>query len=177
MIFREDMAEVFGIPLPAPDEMIEWPPPAQAAASEPAQAEKKACTTCGHFSKTKQCAVGLEEGLECYGKGTFRSWVPIEGAAETGKKFDEGKLRYDLLPVEALREVVKVLTFGAKKYGDNNWKITKPESRYTAAAMRHGEAYRGGEVHDPESGIHHLAHRICCDLFLLQIDLEKEAGK
>ena len=89
-----------------------------------------------------------------------------------GKKFDEGKIRYDLLPVDALREVARVLTFGAAKYGDNNWKITKPESRYTAAAFRHGEAYRGGEMMDKESGIHHLAHRICCDLFLLQIDME-----
>ena len=26
---------------------------------------------------------------------------------------------------------------------------------------------------DKESGIHHLAHRICCDLFLLQIDMEQ----
>jgi hypothetical protein len=25
---------------------------------------------------------------------------------------------------------------------------------------------------DKESGVHHLAHRICCDLFLLQIDME-----
>jgi hypothetical protein len=90
-----------------------------------------------------------------------------------GKKFDEGKIRYDLLPVDALREVARVLTFGAAKYGDNNWKITKPESRYTAAAFRHGEAYRGGEMMDKESGVHHLAHRICCDLFLLQIDMEE----
>jgi hypothetical protein len=94
-----------------------------------------------------------------------------------GKKFDEGKIRYDLLPVDALREVARVLTFGAAKYGDNNWKITKPESRYTAAAFRHGEAYRGGEMMDKESGVHHLAHRICCDLFLLQIDMENVKGK
>jgi hypothetical protein len=91
---------------------------------------------------------------------------------EKGKKYDDGKLRYDLIPPHALEQVTRVLTFGAAKYGDNNWKITKPESRYTAAAMRHGEAYRKGEKFDKESGIHHLAHRICCDLFLLQIDME-----
>lgn len=34
----------------------------------------------------------------------------------TGVKYDEGKLRYDLIPPEALREITKVLTFGAKKY-------------------------------------------------------------
>lgn len=92
----------------------------------------------------------------------------------SGLKYDDGKLRYDLIPVNALEQVARVLRFGAKKYGDNNWRITKPETRYTAAAMRHGEAYRKGETNDPESGIHHLAHRICCDLFLLQIDIENE---
>lgn len=93
---------------------------------------------------------------------------------ETGKKYDDGKLRYDLIPPHALEQVARVLTFGASIYGENNWRITKPESRYTAAAMRHGEAVRKGENFDKESGIHHLAHRICCDMFLLQIAMEKQ---
>jgi hypothetical protein len=97
--------------------------------------------------------------------------IPIE--VSEGKKFDSGKLRYDLLPVDALYEVVKVLTYGAQKYDDNNWKKVEDKlRRYTAAAMRHGEAYRAGEQRDEESKLHHLAHRICCDLFLLQTDLE-----
>ena len=92
-----------------------------------------------------------------------------------GDKHDLGKLRYDLLPVEALSEVVNVLTFGAEKYGDNNWKqVENKHRRYTAAAMRHGEAYRGGERLDTESNLHHLAHRICCDLFLIQTDIKNE---
>jgi len=93
----------------------------------------------------------------------------------TGVKHDLGKLRYDLLPVEALAEVVKVLSFGAQKYDDDNWKhVDDKHKRYTAAAMRHGEAYRGGERLDTESNLHHLAHRICCDLFLIQTDIENE---
>lgn len=135
---------------------------------------EKTCITCKWDHSV--CPDSPEKHAQCCSCGNFLNWAPRE-TAETGKKFDEGKLRYDLIPVKALREVVKVLTFGAKRYGDNNWKITKPESRYTAAAMRHGEAYRDNEIHDPDSGLHHLAHRICCDLFLLQIDLEKEAGK
>jgi len=94
---------------------------------------------------------------------------------EEGVKSDSGKLRYDLVPVEALAEVVKVLTFGAQKYADDNWKIVSDaEKRYTAASMRHGEQYRAGEVKDVESGLNHLAHRICCDLFRLQFQLERE---
>ena len=93
---------------------------------------------------------------------------------QVGRNDDSGKLRYDLVPVEAQREVVTVLTFGAKKYGDNNWKITEPKSRYMAATFRHIEAYRGGETQDQESGIHHLAHAICSLVFMLQMDIEKQ---
>ena len=85
-----------------------------------------------------------------------------------GKKFDAGKPRWDLLPWEGLSEVVDVLTFGAEKYGPNNWQLVdNHQARYTAAALRHMSAYCKGEQDDPESGMHHLAHAICCLLFLL----------
>ena len=42
-----------------------------------------------------------------------------------GRKDDDGKLRYDLIPPLALEEVVRVLTFGAEKYGPNNWRAVK----------------------------------------------------
>jgi hypothetical protein len=137
--------------------------------------EEKGCDNCKHFIDGGICA--KSDGYKCCYKKTWRSWEPREETpmTETGKKYDDDKLRYDLLPVKALRDVTQVLTFGAKKYGDNNWKITKPESRYIAAAMRHLEAYRDGEVLDPESGIHHLAHAACSLMFILQIDREKDA--
>ena len=40
---------------------------------------------------------------------------------EKGLKLDFDKLRWDLLPIECVEEIVRVLTFGAKKYDDNNW--------------------------------------------------------
>ena len=36
----------------------------------------------------------------------------------TGKKKDQGKPRYSLVPINAEEEFVKVLTFGADKYSD-----------------------------------------------------------
>ena len=97
----------------------------------------------------------------------------IYEAAPEGLKFDKHKTRYGLIPVEALRMVAEVLTYGATKYSDNNWRrVLGRHARYTDAALRHGEAYRGGEKNDPETGFNHLAHRICCDLFLLQLDIE-----
>ena len=36
---------------------------------------------------------------------------------ETGfRKYDQGKLRYDLMPAKVLEQVVDVLTYGANKY-------------------------------------------------------------
>jgi hypothetical protein len=95
-----------------------------------------------------------------------------------GRKEDIRKLQYSLLPPFALEEVVKVLTFGAKKYDAENWrKVPDAVRRYTDASMRHGEAFRKGEVLDKESGIHHLAHRVCCDLFRLELLLLENASR
>ena len=38
-----------------------------------------------------------------------------------GEKFDEGKLRWDLVPELSSMEIAKVFTLGAAKYGDFNW--------------------------------------------------------
>lgn len=85
-----------------------------------------------------------------------------------GMKFDQGKLRWDLLPIEQVEEIVKVVTFGAKKYADNNWQIVpNAEERYYAALLRHLAQWRKGEAVDPETGIEHLAHAGCNIIFLL----------
>lgn len=88
-----------------------------------------------------------------------------------GRKFDDDKLRWDLLPTEPVREIVRVLTLGAKKYAPDNWKhVDEWRRRYYAASMRHLTAWWEGERDDPETGIHHLAHVGCCILFLLWLD-------
>lgn len=100
----------------------------------------------------------------------------VVDASETapGRKDDAGKLRYSLLPVAPLRRVVEVLEFGARKYGVGNWmKVPDGRVRYTDALMRHVEAWRGGELLDPETKLPHLAHAICCALFILWLDGDK----
>lgn len=90
------------------------------------------------------------------------------GRSVRGMKHDNGKPRWDLLPWRPVTEVVKVLTFGAGKYGADNWQtVPNARNRYFAAAMRHLTAWESGERLDPESGYHHLAHAICCLLFLM----------
>ena len=91
-----------------------------------------------------------------------------------GRKDDQNKLRYDLLPVEPIEEVIKVLTLGAVKYSPDNWKRVKPyDVRYYNAALRHIQAWRRGETFDSESKLPHLAHAVCCLLFILW----KERGR
>ena len=90
--------------------------------------------------------------------------------ANVGRKDDAGRDRWDLLPTRSLRAIVRVLTSGAAKYGDENWRrVSRPRARYYAAALRHLAAWWEGELMDPESGHPHLAHAACCLLFLAEV--------
>ena len=94
-----------------------------------------------------------------------------KGDKELGMKFDQGKPLWRLLPWIAVKAVVAVLTFGALKYAPNNWLYVKnADERYIDAALRHLTAYMSGEKNDSETGLNHLAHCICCLLFLLHFD-------
>ncbi len=88
-------------------------------------------------------------------------------------KADDGKVRADLLPAEALLQVAEVLTLGAAKYGADNWRKVDDVSRYKAALMCHMLQYLSGQAVDAESGKSHLAHVACNALFLLELDREK----
>ena len=85
-----------------------------------------------------------------------------------GTKHDQEKPRTDLLPTVPLLKIAEVLTFGAKKYEDHNWRKGIAYSRLIGAALRHLLAYNDGEDLDPESGLSHLAHLGCCVVFLLE---------
>ncbi len=94
-----------------------------------------------------------------------------EQTVNTGQKFDDEKIRMDLLPFEALEAVAEVLTFGAKKYADNNWQLVEnAKSRYVAALLRHLSAYMQNEINDKESGFSHIAHMATNALFLVWLD-------
>jgi len=85
-------------------------------------------------------------------------------------KFDSGKLRYSLIPPEALEGLASVLTYGAKKYKPNNWKQVDDTSRYIDALYRHLEAWRSGEQFDSESNLPHLAHALTNVSFLIYFE-------
>lgn len=96
------------------------------------------------------------------------------GIGAAGLKDDGGKLRWDLLPWKAAEGIVKVLTFGAKKYAPNGWRsVPNAEERYLAALMRHLKARQSGEKFDKESGLRHIDHIATNAAFLQEIESEE----
>lgn len=101
-------------------------------------------------------------------------------AKEQGRKDDSAKIRYSLLPVGTVNQVVQVLEYGAStKYEIDNWqKVPSARTRYYDAAMRHIDAWWNGELLDLDKGdqkgshLPHLAHAICCLMFLMWFDSE-----
>ena len=90
---------------------------------------------------------------------------------EAGVKLDDGKLLMELIPPEAIKGLAQVLTFGAEKYMRNGWQtVPNGRHRYTGALMRHLEAWRSGEMIDPETGINHMYHVLCNAAFLGYFD-------
>lgn len=96
---------------------------------------------------------------------------------QEGVKFDEGKLRWDLLPWDAVEDIVCILTYGAQKYDDRNWEKGMDHGRLFAACQRHLKSYwQDRENIDPESNLHHLAHAACNLIMLLALH-RREQGK
>lgn len=97
----------------------------------------------------------------------------VAAKLDVGVKFDDGKLRWDLLPPEAMDEVVRVYTIGAKKYADRNWEKGLTWGRVFSAMMRHAWAWWRGETHDPKDGQHHLSSVVWCALALMTYEIRK----
>jgi hypothetical protein len=104
--------------------------------------------------------------------GSTKDVVKASQTATTGgRKFDGGKLQYGLVPPNALKATVEILTFGAEKYEPDNWKwVPDSKRRYFDAAQRHLWAWKSGEQNDQETGKNHLAHALCCLMFLYEHD-------
>lgn len=91
----------------------------------------------------------------------------------TGRKDDTGKLRWGLLRrscVHALEGVIRVLMYGANKYGDDNWKdVADAERRYRDALDRHLADLDKGIEFDPDTGEDNWFHVATNALFVAQL--------
>lgn len=85
---------------------------------------------------------------------------------KVGVRYDQDKLRWDLVPMHLLEGMVKVLMVGMKKYSAHNWRKGLHTTRISNSLQRHLNAYLAGEELDPESGLPHVDHILCNALFL-----------
>ena len=89
-------------------------------------------------------------------------------------KYDNEKLRWDLLPLEDIEDVVKVYTEGTKKYVPNSWQnLTDGYNRYKAAMFRHLLEYEKGNTIDEETGCKHLAQVVWNAIAMLHVSKNK----
>ena len=102
---------------------------------------------------------------------------------EPGAKLDKGKPRVGMFFAcfpDALLEVARVATFGAKKYSDFGWEsVPNAIERYFDAECRHTlkvarGIYTKEFAKDEESGINELAHMVWNGLADLQKAIEYE---
>lgn len=91
----------------------------------------------------------------------------------TGSRRDvnEGKPRFDLLSIPALERVAEVCRKGAIKYGDNNWRLGQPVTRYYESGLRHLLQWANGE--DDED---HLAQAAWNLLAIMQVEYDVNDG-
>ena len=88
----------------------------------------------------------------------------------TAKKNDkkDNKIPLEFLELDAIADMCRVFAFGATKYGRNNYFLGHNVTQLTSAGMRHLLAYQNGEDLDPESGLSHLGHAMCCVAMLIK---------
>ena len=78
------------------------------------------------------------------------------GGAEGGR-FDEGKVRHDLIPAWAIEKIAEVYTYGAQKYDNDNWLKGMKWSKIQGPLERHYNKWKRGRIKADESNCYHLA--------------------
>jgi hypothetical protein len=83
-------------------------------------------------------------------------------------RFNQNKLRFDLLPEFAMTKLAEVMQVGALKYAERNWEKGLPWMSCYASLRRHQSAWLRGEDLDPEDGLPHIAKVATNAIFLLE---------
>lgn len=87
---------------------------------------------------------------------------------EKGGAQSDIPVRFDLIDGRALFEMAKVLDHGAKKYGENNWRLIDVDDHLNHLIM-HAYAYLSGDRTDD-----HLSHILCRATFALGVSLAED---
>lgn len=99
--------------------------------------------------------------------------IEIPGEVVASLKDTKGKLRWSLLPMAEVEEVMKVIDFGANKYEPNSWKKNTINECYDAL-YRHlvnwDKKFSSAQLPlDEESRLDHMAHIAANAIFILYL--------
>lgn len=90
----------------------------------------------------------------------------------------DGKLMWELLPLEDIEDIVAVYTAGAVKYGADQWQnLPDGYRRYKAAMLRHLVEFEKGNWTDPDTGCIHLAQVAWNAIAILHVAKAEQAEK
>ena len=80
---------------------------------------------------------------------------PAAKVAE-GLRYDTGKVKFELLPPEAIWALARHYEVGSRKYAERNWEKGMKWGKPFACLMRHAWKWMRGEEFDEETGSHHM---------------------
>lgn len=109
--------------------------------------------------ETNKCAMAGDVAI------TIESSQAEKEASPVGLRFNEGKVRWDLIDPTAVEGVAAVLAFGCKKYTAENWRKGLSWKSTLRSLESHLQALKRGEDIDPESGLPHIDHLGCNWMF------------
>lgn len=150
---------------------------------------QKICMTHGYYYKEgcKDCeycqsTTTLPPEIKELGKVFNPGWFSASGAISytpPARKDDSGKPDMSLITYSMLEPAAKILEFGAKKYGERNYRNHNPgfEKRLIAATLRHLLSHTDGDEDDPESGEPHLAHALASLMLIFDRRAHTECGE
>lgn len=133
-------------------------------------------SVCGTFEQNininniyleEDCSWCTEKGNILFVDGEYAEIISYkEEIKQEGLRYNENKERWSLVDFEALKPMVKVLEYGAKKYDDHNWKKGLKTTEVAESLLRHLTAYLNGEDNDKETNLPHTGHILCNAMFL-----------
>ena len=91
---------------------------------------------------------------------------PLSVAPAVGVKHDAAKPKMHLIDAFWYEDVARVMTYGAQKYAEENWRKLTSRSRVVSALERHLQEIKKGNYIDEETGLPHAAHIACNTMFL-----------
>lgn len=81
---------------------------------------------------------------------------------EVADRFNNGKCRLGMIPLDCHKWEADGFAWGAQKYSQNNWRKGLPITEQMDSLLRHlNSFFNECEDIDPESGVHHLGLAQC----------------